>query len=361
MWSQGDPQAGRGIDSPNGAVAADHRYRAEQSGSVVHLEDTRSKTIVSICQSFGNNVFDLRINGVEILWRPYDSLEQFKACGQGRGGIPFLAPWANRLDELGFYANGQRFPFDMVLGNIRGPAPIHGLLMRCEGWRIVDIRADDEQSSVRSRLDFFRVPAWMKQFPFAHVIDLTHRLVNGAFEVCTRIENLSVDPMPVAVGFHPYFKLSDCPRDEWTIGIGARRRWLLSDAKLPTGKTEAIERTFREPRAITLKDQDLDHVFSDLIRDGDGNATLSLWGRRQRLDVELGSNFRAAVVYAPKTAPRLSDDAPFTGDFVCLEPMAGITNAMNLAHRGIYNELQYIPPGGTWEEKFRIRMTGFER
>jgi galactose mutarotase-like enzyme len=108
-----------------------------------------------------------------------------------------------------------------------------------------------------------------------------------------------------------------------------------------------------------LKDQDLDHVFSDLARDESGNAVMSVWGARQRVDVELGPNFRAAVVYAPKRSAQVSDDAGSRGDFVCLEPMVGITNSMNLAHRGVYDDLQYIPPGEIWEEAFRIRPSGF--
>jgi aldose 1-epimerase len=342
-----------------GAAATDRRYRAEQSGDIVRLDDTSSNITVSICPGFGNNAFSVRANGVEVLWRPFDSLEDFKSRGQGRGGIPFLAPWANRLDELAFYANGRRFPFDMEIGNIRGPLPIHGLLMRTDRWQIVDLTADDEQSSLTSRLEFFRAPLWMKQFPFAHAIEMTHRLFDGALEISTRIENLSGDPMPVAVGFHPYFRLSDCPRDEWSVAIGARTRWHLSDAKLPTGDTEPIERTFEHPCAVPLKDQDLDHVFSDLVRDDRGNAIMSVWGSGQRLDVEFGANFHAAVVYAPKRSPQAPDDASFRGDFVCFEPMAGITNSMNLAHRGVYNDLQYIPPGGTWEEAFRIKASGF--
>jgi len=342
-----------------GVTATDRRYRAERSGDVVHLQDTSSNATVSICPGFGNNAFDLRANGVEVLWRPFDSLDEFKARGQGRGGIPFLAPWANRLDEPAFYASGRRFPFDMDIGNIRGPVPIHGLLMRTDRWQIVDITADDQQSSVTSRLEFYRAPLWMKQFPFAHAIEMTHRLSDGVFELRTRIENMSGDPMPVAVGFHPYFRLSDCPRDEWTVAIGAQRRWLLSDAKLPTGDTEPIERTFERPCAVRLKDHDLDHVFSDLTRDENGRAVMSVWGSRQRVDVELGPNFRAVVVYAPKRPPQVSTDATSRGDFVCLEPMVGITNSMNLAHRGIYDDLQYIPPGESWEEIFRIRASGF--
>ena len=80
----------------------------------------------------------------------------------------------------------------------------------------------------------------MKQFPFAHTIEITHRLREGALEVATTIRNLSVDPMPVAIGFHPYFRLTDSLRDAWTISVGARTRWLLAQNKVPTGATQPI-------------------------------------------------------------------------------------------------------------------------
>ena len=39
--------------------------------------------------------------------------------------------------------------------------------------------------------------------------------------------------------------------------------------------------------------------------------------------------------------------------------MVGITNAMNLAHKGLYKDLQSVAPGGTWEESFWVRTSGF--
>jgi hypothetical protein len=39
--------------------------------------------------------------------------------------------------------------------------------------------------------------------------------------------------------------------------------------------------------------------------------------------------------------------------------MTGITDALNLAHRGIYKELQYIPPGETWTESFWVKPGGY--
>jgi aldose 1-epimerase len=338
---------------------SDRQYRAQQSGDVVRLEDALSGTVVSVCPSFGNNAYEMRINGVDVLWRPYESLEAFKASGQTRGGIPFLSPWANRLDEQAFYANGRRFPFDMDIGNVRGTTPIHGLLMRTNRWAVVDMNADDGQSFVTSRLEFYRAPLWMKQFPFAHVIDMTHRLRDGCLDVTTMINNLSAEPMPIAIGFHPYLRLPDGGRDQWTVSIGARTRWLLSDAKLPTGQTEPIERAFSEPRSVPLKDHDLDHVFSDLVGGADGAATMSVQSATHRIEVELGRNYRAAIVFAPKALSAPAGGAAPRGDFVCLEPMAGISNAMNLAHKGVYKDLQYIAPGETWTETFRIRGTGF--
>ena len=80
-------------------------------------------------------------------------------------------------------------------------------------------------------------------------------------------------------------------------------------------------------------------MFSDLVRNDGGTATMSAWSATHRVDVEVGPSYRAAVVFAPKAAPAASSGAS-RGDFICLEPMAGITNAMNLAHRGAYDELQ---------------------
>jgi aldose 1-epimerase len=271
---------------------------------------------------------------------------------KGRGilsaqGIPFLAPWANRLDEQAFYANGKRYAFDMNLGNVRGAHPIHGFLAAAR-WEVVDAKADARSAWVTSRLDFFKQPDWMAQFPFAHTIEMTHRLQDGALEIAVELHNLSIEPMPIAIGFHPYFQVTDAPRDAWTIALSARTEWVLAPDKIPTGETQPIERRFPDPRAAPLRDHDLDHVFADLIRDASGGAVMSVKGASQKIDVVFGANYRAAVVYAPKGR-----------DFICFEPMAGITDAMNLAQRGLYKDLQQVPPGGIWRERFLVRPSGF--
>ena len=79
---------------------------------------------------------------------------------------------------------------------------------------------------------------------------------------------------------------------------------------------------------MPLAAYNLDDVFGDLVREQPrGRATMSVIGKSQRLDVSMGPRYRATVIYAPEGRP-----------FICFEPMAGITNALNLAHKGLYKD-----------------------
>lgn len=346
-------------------VSAPAQYAVHRDGDVVRLEDRKSDTVVSVIPSVGDLVFEMKVKGNNILRFPYASIADFKAK-PSLSGIPFLGPWANRLDEDAFYANGKKYNLNMTLGNVRGAIPIHGFLTQNPYWEIVEAKTDRKAAWLTCRLEFYRHPDWMEQFPFAHTIEITQRLEKGVLEVRTRIVNLSTDPMPVAIGFHPYYQLTDSRREDWAISVGARTWWQLSAKKVPTGETKPIEQLFPNPKSSALKDDDLDDVFGDLVRNGAGQASLSVKGKHQMIEVLFGRNYHAAVVYSPNpaTAARLnpgSASRPSTQDlnFVCFEPMAGITDAMNLSQKGLYREQQYISPGGTWQESFWVRPSGF--
>ena len=328
-------------------------YAATRDGESLRLSDARTQTEVWMMPSVGNIAYRMTVKGHDVLRWPHESLDAFKASPAATG-IPFMGPWINRLDEQAFYANGTRYAFDMSLGNVRGAIPIHGFVTTTDRWQPTSSGADRGSAWATSRLEFYRQPAWMKQWPFAHTIEMTYRLREGVLEVATSIVNLSAEPMPVTVGFHPYFQLTDSRRDDWTISVGARTRWKLQPNKVPSGETEPIERFFPDPASVALRDHDLDDDFSDLVRDARGRATMTLRGKAQRLDVEFGPNYQVAVIWAPKP----TSGAP-ERNFICFEPMAAMTNATNLAHRGQYKELQSIPPGGTWRESFWIRPSGF--
>ncbi len=314
--------------------------------AIVRLTDAAHHTEVSIAPGIGNNSYDMRVNGKPVFWSPYQGPGEF-ARKPAFLGNPFLAPWANRLDRDGYFANGKNYALNPALDNYRydpNHHPIHGLLSYSHDWQVVEARADGKAAWVTSRLEFWRYPALMAQFPFAHTIEMTYRLQDGVLEVHTAIENLSTEPMPLAIGFHPYFRLRDTHRDTWRVHVAARQHVDLSSALIPTGQQSAVNLPDPAPLAGTQ----LDDVFADLIRDRDGRATFWVDDGRQRISVLYGPKYKVAVIYAPPGK-----------DYICFEPMTAITNAFNLAHDGKYGDLESIAPRTKWEESFWIQTSGY--
>jgi len=309
---------------------------------VLRLADAAHRIEVSICPSIGNIAYDMRVNGVPVLLPPPASLAEWKSK-PSQAGIPFLAPWANRLDGDSYWANGRRYLLNPDAADVRrdpNGLPIHGLLLFAPDWRVLRLQADKQGAEVTSRLEFWKHPEWMSQFPFAHTIEIMHRLVDGVLEVRTSIENLSTAAMPLVIGYHPWYQIPDTPRDAWKVHLPVRKHYHLSPKLVPTGETRPVDL----PDPTPLAGRQLDDVFGNV--NPHDEFYVDAYGKR--ISVRYGPKFPIAVVYAPQAR-----------SVICFEPMTGVTNGFNLAHAGLYKELQTIPPGATWAESFWIRPSGF--
>ena len=329
-----------------GVMAQAANYSAETLNvggvEVIRLSDAAHHVEVSICPSVGNIAYDLRVNGTPILMSPPGELAEWKAK-PAQAGIPFLAPWANRMDPDSFWANGKQYLLNPGAADLRRDGnglAIHGLLLFASGWQVIKLSGGDDAAEIVSRLEFWRRPEWMSQFPFAHTIEMTYRLSGGALEVRTSILNESRDPMPLLIGFHPWYQIPGVPRDDWHVHLPVREHYTLSSKLVPTGEKNPADLSGPLP----LAGRQLDDVF------GGVNSSGEFWveGAGKRISVRFGPGFPVAVVYAPKDR-----------NVVCFEPMTGITNAFNLAHAGLYKDLQSVAPGGTWTGSFWIRPSGF--
>jgi aldose 1-epimerase len=307
----------------------------------IHLTDSTHAVEVSICPTIGNIAFDMRAHGQSILMSP-PPLSQWKQK-PSQAGIPLLAPWANRLETDAYWANGKRYLLNPGAVEIRrdpNGLPIHGLLLFASAWQVSRVHADDKAAEVTSRLEFWKHPEWMAQFPFAHTIEMTHRLSGGILEVRTTIENHSTDPMPLVIGFHPWYQIPGTPRNQWAVRLPVREHHILSPKLIPTGQTKPMDL----PNPAPLAGRELDDVFGGV----DASSEFSVEANGRKVSVRFGPKFPIAIVYAPSTR-----------DVVCFEPMTGLTNGFNLAHEGLFKNLQSIPSGGTWTESFWIRPSGF--
>ncbi|MCU0227265.1 MAG: aldose 1-epimerase [Bryobacterales bacterium] len=310
---------------------------------LLRLRDVARELQVLIAPSAGANALEFSLRGKNYMYTgglsPLEVQQRKRLCGN-----PLLAPWANRLLPSSFPANGRTYVLQEGIGNLRKDGnglPIHGLVAFTDAWGLMNLEAFDNRAEATCRLEFWRYPEWMAQWPFAHSLYLTYRLRDGALEVETIIENYAREAMPVAIGYHPYFQLPGVPREQWFATLPARKKTVLSDKLTPTGQTEP----FSPSEPLSLKDQVLDNIFEDLVRDDARMATFSVSGGGRRLSVVYGPQYPVAVVYAPRGQ-----------EFICFEPMTGVTNQLNLAAEGKYPPLPEAPAHGVWKESYWIRI-----
>ena len=380
--------------------APDRRYTVKTTGDIVQLHDNKADATVSVLTGT-SNPYEFVVHGKNIISMNIPSTTALRN-NPGLNGVPFLGPFANRLDEMAFYANGKKYSFDPGLGNVRSPIPQQGFLNSTHDWKLVAIKADANSAYIVSKLDFYRNPDWMKQFPFAQTYTMTIRLKDGVLEVNTRIDNLSNQPLPVSIGYHPYFALPESDRNHWSLNFGAETHWLETDAHLPTGDKETADLFFGgDHHNVPLSrftDKRFDEVFSDLDRDAQGRASVVIKSDTTSITVTAGPKIKTFLLYseilplpgaapgatagggrggaggpngarpAPVTFPYDGPVVPLTAPndvprstrgFIAIEPMVGITDSMNMAQRGQYNELQYIAPGSSWNESIWITPNGY--
>ena len=331
------------------------QYSVHREGDVVRLEDAKAQTSVSIMPSRGNSAFQMRVKGKDVLRFPYASLEEYLKGGarDERHSVP--------------RALGQPARRDCLLRQRQEVSVQHGAGQRAPGpEQSSDPRLPDERAAVAGGGGQIRRQRRVGHQPAgvlpaaavdgavpvrAHHRDDLSAAGRRARSAARNSNNLSTEPMPVAIGFHPYFQVNDAPRDEWTFGIAARIRVAPDPNKVPTGEKRPIEQLLPKPQGGTLAGPAASITSSaTCARRRRARPPCGCRANRREIEVVFGPNYKAVVVYAPGGPEQR---------FICFEPMAGITNAMNMAHRGTYQELQSIPPGQTWQESFWVRPSGF--
>jgi aldose 1-epimerase len=326
-------------------------YTAEQTADhgvpIVRLTDVAGGVEVTIVPSIGNRAVEMKVHGKNILYFANADVGEFQKRPR-LSGIPFLAPWADLLNEQAFWANGKRYQFNMTLGNVRGEMPGHGLLVTSPLWQVTEVASDARSAHVTSRLEFWKYPDLAAQWPFAHEYEMTYSLAGGALEVKTTISNLSTEAMPVVIGFHPFFQIPDIPRDEWVAHLPARVHVIPGEHNIPTGEMRPLD----IPNPLPLRGRTLDDGFTDLERDADGRANFWIESGGKTVETLFGPKYTVATIWlpaGPNGQPR---------EFICFEPLSTIISGVNLAHEGKYPGLQSVPARGKWTESFWIRASG---
>ncbi len=318
--------------------------------ATTHLLDTSRNMDFGLVPDIGNFGYEFKVNNKDVLIPP-SSFKSYVESHKLGSGCPFLAPWANRIDHDYYYFDGKKYLLNDALGNLMRDQfnqVIHGLLVFDPRWEVVKTGASDADGAfVTSRLEFYKHPDLMAQFPFAHTIEVTYRLKGGKLENTTVISNIGRAAMPVLFAYHPYFR-PDGNREQWTVSVGVKKHWLLSKQLIPTGETEPIQNYLPGAHNLTLGKTFLDGVFSDLERGPDGVGRIWVKGKTEKIEVVYDKEYDFAVVYAP-----------LDNSLICIETQTGPTNAFNLNHEGKFPGLIVLKPGQVFKARFRIVPSGF--
>lgn len=265
--------------------------------------------------ALGGCVAGLWLGGVPVLRStPADQL----ASARLSGSYP-LVPFSNRVGQATLLWQGTDHP--LVRNNGDEPHAIHGV-----GWqRPWAVLESDERSAL---LSYEHRPdgSW----PFAFDASQTFRIREDALEMTLALTNQSHEPAPAGLGWHPYF----VKRERSHIALQATGRWEMGADKLPTVRQPA------QGLDADCSSLDVDHCF-----DGwDGVAQL----RDERLQVRIRSNLSRLVVFTNGTR-----------DFVAVEPVSHVNNAVNLFAAGRSAEelgLRVLQPGESMMGQMSIEV-----
>jgi aldose 1-epimerase len=189
------------------------------------------------------------------------------AMCDGAHGAP-LIPWPNRLGDGRYRFDGQDYQVALTEPEKRNA--LHGFLR----WRCWDpVEQTDDRVVMATRL----MP--LQGYPFALDIRVDYRLGDDGLTVATTATNIGDTACPYACGQHPYLSPGTGLIDDCTLHLqGATRVVTDAERQLPT-HNEPVAGTpydFMSPRA--LGKLAIDYAFTDLVRDGDGRAWVSLTG-----------------------------------------------------------------------------------
>ncbi|HXZ99690.1 MAG TPA: aldose 1-epimerase family protein [Candidatus Binatia bacterium] len=259
-------------------------------------------------------------------------------CPDARGQL--LLPWPNRLGDGSYRFGGREHQLPIDEPELRNS--IHGLTSWAN-W-VAEPRG-------RARVAVHHQLHPRPGYPFNLRLTAQFDLDATGLTVSVSAVNAGTEPAPFGAGAHPYVGVGTPVVDGCRLQVPART-YLLSDQRLlPLGRAsvEGTELDFRTGRAIGTTR--LDTPYTDLIRDPDGVARVSLQAPDgRRVVVWLDETYRWVLVFTGDTNP----DPGQWRTSLAVEPMTCPPDAFRSGE-----DLIVLEPGEAVTARWGIDVTGF--
>jgi aldose 1-epimerase len=278
--------------------------------------------------------------------------EDFNGNASFSFGGAFLVPYANRIRGK----PGPDRTIEVEIGGARvhlpanwsgkaagsEPYAMHGLMLN----RTVEV-VERTHDRLRGRLragDFGG--HWLSATELTFKIGLDP----DCMSLDIAAENVGIEPLPMGIGWHPYFNLPSGDRGQARLHVPAAGRLEVGDydAVLPTGHVRATAggaQDFTAPEGQALGKLYLDDCFVDLRRTDDIVARLVDPAGGMTLTLQAEEPVKAVQVYAPP------DKA-----FVCIEPQFNWADPFGAVWgAGVDTGMVWLEPGE--RVHYRVNLT----
>jgi len=275
------------------------------------LSDEKATSQIEVLPKRGGIITKWRIDGKEVF---YMDEERFANPELSiRGGNPILFPICGNLPDDTYTLNGKQFKLKQ-----------HGFA-RNSVWEVgkEEVRVDNVSLQVilNSNEETKTV------YPFDFQVIFTYQLHGNTLSIIQEIKNLSSEPMPFSVGFHPYFLAPDKSQLEFDIPSQQYQ-------KKGSSEVHSFDGSF------DFSSDEIDVAFKQLSAK---STSVTDKSRNLKMTLEYDDIFSTLVFWT------------VTGkDFYCLEPWSGPRNAINTGEH-----LRVLEPGATQTATIRLTATFF--
>lgn len=244
-----------------------------------------------------------------------------------------LVPWPNRIRDGRWEDDGELRQLAITEPKFGNAS--HGLL------RFAPYRAEEQTGAALTlRADVFP----QSGYPYHLENRVTYALEERGLRVTHAITNVGAGDAPVAVGTHPYFRISDVDTADLSLQLEARTWFRLDEQNIPIAE-ELVDEAHDLSSPRRVGDLSLDVAFAALPRrDGRIEAHLVAPDSR-RLTVWAGEGFEYVQVFT-------TDRFPGHDVAVAIEPMTAPADAFNSGR-----SLRRLAPGETWTLEWGVDLT----
>ncbi|MGL1930487.1 MAG: hypothetical protein OCC45_01860 [Desulfotalea sp.] len=306
------------------------------SKKICTLIDSKTTVTIGILPFLGGSINSISLNkGGEIA----ELLDGYKDEDEAKNKLAAsykgssLFPFANRIKDgkYDFKSKSYKLPINTSQDN----NAIHGLIYdKC--FDISDKIIEEDFCQLKLTYNSKGEPGYPFFFKLEQIYTLHAR---DGFKCSTKVTNLHDEEIPVAHGWHPYFKFPDAKIDELTLQFPAKDILELDNRNIPTGKTLPYAQFNTEKKIAKTK---IDSCFS-LERKNKAVISLSYPQKKIRLDIwqETGKQkYNYLQIYTP---PHRNS--------IAVEPMTSPGNSFN---NGI--DLMVINPKSTIKLSWGINI-----